>query len=66
MGKKAPGCSHREGISIMELFEMFPDDATAEKWFERQRWPNDIPGVHDRPNYRVPPIESLSVTALST
>ena len=42
MGKKAPGRSHREGISIMELYEMFPDDATAEKWFERQRWPDGV------------------------
>lgn len=22
----------------MELFQMFPDDATAEKWFETNRW----------------------------
>ena len=42
MGKKAPGRSHREGISILELARMFPDDRTAEAWFEKQRWPNDI------------------------
>ena len=29
---KAPGKSYREGISL-KLFQMFPDDATAEKWF---------------------------------
>ena len=29
--KKAPGKSHREGISLEKLFQMFPDDATAEK-----------------------------------
>ena len=42
MSKKAPGRSHREGISIMELNDLFPDDATAEKWFEAQRWPDGI------------------------
>ena len=36
---KAPGKSHRTGITIIELLRMFPDDATAEKWFEEQRWP---------------------------
>ena len=29
MSKKAPGKSHREGISIIELTEMFPDEASA-------------------------------------
>ena len=42
MGKKAPGRSHREGISVMELHELFPDNATAEKWFEAQRWPDGV------------------------
>ena len=32
----------REGLSLPELFTFFPDDATAEKWFEKQRWPNGI------------------------
>ena len=43
MSKKAPGKSHREGMSVAELFAMFPDDATAEAWFAEQRWPD---GVH--------------------
>ena len=38
--RKAPGKCNREGLTILQLFEMFPDDATAEKWFEKQRWPN--------------------------
>ena len=38
MAHKTPGRSHREGISLIELFEMFPDDDTAERWFEQQRW----------------------------
>lgn len=35
---KAPGKSHREGISLRKLFKMFPDDATAEAWFIERRW----------------------------
>ena len=38
MAQKAPGKSHREGISLIELFTRFPDDSTAERWFEEQRW----------------------------
>ncbi|MDE0379581.1 MAG: IS1595 family transposase [Rhodospirillales bacterium] len=40
MTQKAPGRSHRTGMTVMELLRMFPDDAAAEKWFEDQRWPN--------------------------
>ena len=40
MTQKAPGKSHRKGITLAELFRMFPDDATAEKWFAEQRWPD--------------------------
>ena len=36
---KGPGRSEREGISIIELTRMFPDDETAEAWFEELRWP---------------------------
>ena len=35
---KAPGKAFRKGISLPELFDMFPDDAAAERWFEEQRW----------------------------
>ncbi len=38
MTKAGPGKSYREGISLIELFQMFPDDATAERWFETARW----------------------------
>ena len=38
---KAPGKSFRDGISLTKLFRMFPDDATAEKWFVTQRWGNE-------------------------
>ena len=38
---KAPGKSFRNGVSLTKLFRMFPDDATAEKWFTTQRWGNE-------------------------
>ena len=34
-----PGRADREGISLAKLMRMFPDDDTAEAWFEEQRWP---------------------------
>ena len=34
------GKAHREGISIMELSGMFPDEASAVRWFESIVWPN--------------------------
>jgi len=39
---KAPGKHYREGLSLMDLFQQFPDDETAEAWFVRERWPNGI------------------------
>ena len=38
MTGKAPGKFFRKGLSLIELFQMFPDDTTAERWFETQRW----------------------------
>ena len=38
----APGKSHRKGISLLELFDMFPDEESATEWFERTRWPDGI------------------------
>ena len=42
MTTKAPGKADRKGISLKELFKLFPDDATAEAWFAEQRW-NGLP-----------------------
>ncbi len=40
MAKKGgPGKAHREGISLYELTEMFPDEEAATEWFERHVWP---------------------------
>ena len=38
MSQQAPGKSFRKGITMMELFQMFPDNSTAEKWFESRIW----------------------------
>ena len=38
---KAPGKSHRKGIGVVELLDMFPDEESARKWFENLRWPNE-------------------------
>ena len=38
---KAPGKAHRQGISLMELTEMFPDEASAVTWFEAICWPDE-------------------------
>lgn len=44
MGKqKAPGKAHRQGLSMMELAEMFPDNEAAEKWIASIRWPDGKP-----------------------
>lgn len=34
MANRGPGRSDREGISVIELAEMFPDEASAVEWFE--------------------------------
>ena len=39
---KGPGKYYRKGLSLVELFRMFPDDEAAEKWFVRTRWPNGV------------------------
>ena len=40
MVRRAPGKSHREGITIMQLADMFPDNAAASAWFESLVWPD--------------------------
>ena len=39
MAQRGPGRAHREGLTVIQLFQMFPGDASAERWFEEQRWP---------------------------
>ena len=38
MVKNAPGKAEREGLSIIELMEMFPSEEAAMKWFEDIIW----------------------------
>ena len=40
MAKKAPGKSHREGLTIIQLMDMFPTEEAASEWFESVIWPN--------------------------
>ncbi len=42
MAKNAPGKHYRQGISLLQLTQMFPDNETAEKWFVETRWPNGV------------------------
>ena len=38
MAKSAPGKHFREGLSLIQVTRMFPDDAAAEKWIAQCRW----------------------------
>ena len=38
MAHPAPGKSHREGLTLIALMDMFPDEATATRWFESVVW----------------------------
>ena len=33
--------AHREGVTLIELAELFPDEEAARKWFESRIWPDD-------------------------
>ena len=35
-----PGRSDREGLTLVQLLDMFPTEEAARAWFERIRWPN--------------------------
>ena len=40
MAKKAPGKAHREGLTVVELMDMFPTEEAATVWFESIIWPD--------------------------
>ena len=40
MTQKTSGKIFRKGMSLMEIIRMFPNDATAEAWFVKIRWPH--------------------------
>ena len=33
---------NRKRLSLVEIFQMFPDEKTAENWFVEVRWPNGV------------------------
>ncbi len=39
MAQNGPGKAYRKGLSLIEITKMFPDEKTARRWFEKQRWP---------------------------
>ena len=39
MAHKAPGKHFRQGMTLIEAMRMFADDAAAEAWFVKVRWP---------------------------
>ena len=44
---RMPGKHWRTGMTIIELFRMFPNDEAAERWFEEQRWGKEGPACPD-------------------
>lgn len=42
MSQSGPGRAFREGLSLVDLFRIFPDDETAQAWFVQTRWPDGI------------------------
>ena len=40
MASAAPGRHHRTGITLPELFALFPTEDAARDWFAQQRWPD--------------------------
>ena len=40
MAKKAPGKAHREGLTVVELMDLFPTEEAATEWFESIIWPD--------------------------
>lgn len=40
MSHSAPGKAYREGMSIMEMMQMFPNEQAATDWFESIIWPD--------------------------
>ena len=39
MAQKAPGKAYREGLSLIEVMDMFPTEDAARKWIESVIWP---------------------------
>ncbi len=46
MKHTSPGKGYRNGVTLADLLRMFPNDETAGKWFEAERWPSGINCPH--------------------
>ena len=46
MAHKAPGKHHRDGITLVQLCDMFPTEESARKWFEARIWPEGRCCIH--------------------
>ena len=42
VSKAGPGKAYRSGVSLIQLTKLFPDEESAERWFEAQRWPDGM------------------------
>ncbi len=62
MARNVPGKAHREGISLTKLMRMFPDNATAQAWFEKQVWPQGPHCPHCGSFYIQHPTKHWSMT----
>ncbi len=40
MSRKSPGKAHRKGVSLIQLYNMFPTEDSATAWFESIVWPD--------------------------
>ena len=62
MRKNGPGKAHRDGISLIQLQKMFPNNEVAERWFVEQRWPDGVTcpkceskNIHESPTRKPQP-----------
>ena len=46
MTTKGPGKAHRQGVTLLDLSQMFPTEDAAVKWCERLLWGEDRPCGH--------------------
>lgn len=62
MTQTAPGKSYRKGITMVQLFKMFPDDETATAWVERTRWPDGATCPHCGSDRITHPVKHKTMT----
>ncbi len=43
MARKAPGKSHRKGLTLLQIADMFRDEDEAKEWIADYRWPDAEP-----------------------